>query len=97
MQAPVVVLVEYDFFNGDKDSEVHLFLDIKKAIEYAKGFAKNYLEGNNLTEDDFQSEHDIFEIEEYEDGYSFISWSDTEYNKYNVFAYKGKFEDENLG
>ncbi|PEB42267.1 hypothetical protein [Bacillus pseudomycoides] len=97
MQAPVVVLVEYDFFNGDKDSEVYLFLDIKKAIEHAKELAKNYLEDNNLTKDDFQSQFDTLEIEEYEDGYSFISWNDTEYDKYNVFAYKGTFKDENLG
>ena len=93
MQAPAVVLVEYDFFNGDKGSDVFLFKDIKKAIHLAKDLSKIYLEGEKLTVEDFQGENDTLEIEENEIYYSFISWNDNEYNKYNVVAYRGNFED----
>ena len=97
MQAPVVVLVEYEFcHSGERDSEVYLFLDIKKAINHAKEITIDYLEGRNLTVEDFQNNFDTLEIEEYENGYSFVSWDDNSLIRYNVFAYKGKFEDENL-
>ncbi|PEM69306.1 hypothetical protein [Bacillus pseudomycoides] len=97
MTTPVVVLVEYEFcHSGDRDSEVYLFLDIKKAINHAKELAKDYLEEQDLTVEDFQNNFDTLEIEEDENGYSFVSWYDDKLNRYNVFAYKGNFEDENI-
>lgn len=95
MQAPVVVLVEYEFYNtGDRDNEVYLFKDIQKAIQFGKDCTKDYLEGRNLTEEDFQNSSDTFEIYESENNYSFVSWDDTDFNRYNVFVYKGEFEDD---
>lgn len=96
MQTPTIVLVEYDFYNGDKDSEVFLFLNMEKAKAYGKNLAKEYLEKNNLTENDFLGEHDTFEVEEDNSSYSFITWLDSKYDKYNVSVYEGKFEDIRL-
>lgn len=93
MQTPIIVLVEYDFYNGDKDSEVSLFVDIKKAKEHGKNLAKAYLKNNRLTVNDFQGEHDVFEVEEDNKSYLFITWLDSKYDKYNVFVYEGRFED----
>lgn len=93
MQIPIIVLVDYDIHNGDTGSEVFLFLDMKKAKEYGKKLAEKYLEDNNLTIKNFQGDFDKFEVEEDDSGYSFITWLDSEYDKYNVVVYKGKFED----
>ncbi|QWG92814.1 hypothetical protein [Bacillus mycoides] len=93
MQAPIIVLVVYDYFNGDKDSEVSLFLDMEKAKAHGKKLAKNYLEDNDLTAKDFQGECDTFIELEDDSGYWFNTWLDKTYDKYNVAVYEGKFED----
>ncbi|MDA2074231.1 hypothetical protein PDM84_29770 [Bacillus cereus] len=93
MQIPIIVLVDYDIHNGGTGKEVFLFLDMKKAKEYGKKLAKEYLKNNNLSRKNFQGDFDTFEVKEDDSGYSFITWLDSEYDKYNVVVYKGKFED----
>lgn len=93
MQTPIIVLVEYDFPKGDNGTEVFLFLNMEKAKAHGKNLAKQYLENNNLTECDFQGEFNTFEVEEGDSSYSFITWLDSKYDKYNVFVYEEKFED----
>ena len=93
MQTPIIVLVEYDFPKGDNGTEVFLFLNMEKAKAHGKNLAKQYLENNNLTECDFQGEFNTFEVEEGDSSYSFITWLDSKYDKYNVFVYEKKFED----
>lgn len=93
MQAPIIVLVEYDFHTGYIGNDVFLFLDIEKAKAFGKKLARQYLENNKLTESNFQGESDTFEVEEDNSSYSFITWLDSECDKYNVFVYQKEFED----
>lgn len=93
MKTPIIVLVVYDYYNGDKDSEVSLFLDMEKAKAYGKKLAKDYLKNNDLTAKDFQGEFDTFNEIEDDSGYWFNTWLDKTYDKYNVAVYEGKFED----
>lgn len=93
MQKPIIVLVEYDFYNGDKDCEVSLFLNMEKAIARGKNLAEQYLENNSLTKSDFQGKYDTFEVEEDNSSFSFITWLDSKCDKYNVFVYEREFED----
>ncbi|PEN08603.1 hypothetical protein [Bacillus pseudomycoides] len=93
MQTPIIVLVEYDFHNGNIDKDVFLFLNMEKAKAFGKNLSRQYLENNKLTESDFQGEFDTFEVEEDNSWYSFITWLDSECDKYNVFVYEREFED----
>jgi len=93
MQTPIIVHVVYDFYNGDKDSDAFLFLDMEKAKAHGKKLAKDYLEDNGLTANDFQGESDTFYELEDDSGYWFNTWSEKTYDKYNVAVYRKKFED----
>ncbi|EJQ01741.1 hypothetical protein [Bacillus cereus] len=91
---PIIVLVEYDFYNDGIGSNVQLFLDINNAISFAKKEAKIYLEDNDLTIEDFKGQFDTLDIMETSDSYYFNSWNDNNCDKYNIVVYEQEFKDK---
>ncbi|HDR8408371.1 TPA: hypothetical protein QC295_001559 [Bacillus cereus] len=94
MYNPIIVLVEYDFYNDGTGSNVYLFLDVNNAISFAKKEAKTYLEDNSLTLEDFKGQHDTLDIMETNDSYYFNSWNDKNCDKYNIVVYEQEFKDK---
>ncbi|MCU5288463.1 hypothetical protein [Bacillus paranthracis] len=94
MCTPIIVLIEYDFYNDETGSDVSLFEDINNAIIFAKRQVEIYLEGNNLTVEDFQGQFDTLDIIETNDSYFFNSWNDKNYDKFNIAVYKQEFKDK---
>ncbi|ACI30635.1 conserved hypothetical protein (plasmid) [Bacillus cereus H3081.97] len=94
MCIPIVVLVEYDFYNDGTGSNVYLFEDINKAIIFAKREAKTYLEDNSLTLENFKGQYDTLDIMETNDSYYFNSWNDKNCDKYNIVVYEQEFKDK---
>lgn len=93
MQKPIIVHIVYDYHNGDKDSEIYLYLNMQNAKEHGKKLAKDYLKDNGLTVNDFQGKWDEFYEEEGDSSYTFHTWSEKTNTKYNVDVYRKGYED----
>ncbi|WP_336769893.1 hypothetical protein [Bacillus bombysepticus] len=93
MNKPVIMKVNYDVYNGDKDTEVFTFKKMHNAIEQGKKKANEFLESHGFTEDDFKGEGDTFKVYEDEVSYSFYAEQNQNYNRFEVLVYYAEFED----
>lgn len=76
----------WDFYNKPVDSLSVSFLDVTKSIEFAKEKVKKFLEDHDYNEKDL-------EVEEYEDGVSYMWSGEGQLHKYYISVDAKQFVD----